>query len=237
MITVHPIASGSKGNCYLLSDGRTSLLLECGISVKQIRHACNYNLNQTEACLITHEHQDHCRAVKDIMAAGVDCYMSQGTADALKVSGHHRCQILQARHMRQIGTWKIMPFKTVHDAVEPLGFLLSTGKDRVLFATDTAYLRNRFAGLTHVLVECNYDQQTLDGNVSTGITPRSLADRIRQTHFGLENVLEFLAANDLSGVQGIWLLHLSDHNADAGRIKRAVQRATGKPVYICEDKT
>ncbi len=234
MVIVHPIASGSKGNCYLLSDGKTSLLLECGISVKQMRHACNYNLNQTEACLITHEHQDHCRAVKDIMSAGIDCYLSRGTADALKVSGHHRCHILQARQVQSIGTWQVMPFETVHDAAEPLGFLLGSGDERVLFATDTAYIRNRFAGLTHVLVECNYDEQTLDGNVSAGTTPRSLADRIRQTHFGLENVLEFLNANDLSSVQGIWLLHLSDHNADAARIKQAVQRVTGKPVYICE---
>ena len=62
--------------------------------------------------------------------------------------------------------------------------------------------------------------------------PPALKKRILKSHFSLENVKEFLKANDLSRVQEIWLLHLSDGNSDAERFKREIQELTGKMVFI-----
>ena len=64
------------------------------------------------------------------------------------------------------------------------------------------------------------------------ILNKSLAERLIKSHFSIENVLAFLRANDLSKVKEIWLIHLSDGNADAGKFARMVEAATGKPVYI-----
>ena len=75
MIEIVPLASGSRGNCYHISDGRTPLLLECGIPYKEIQKGLNFRMSELAGCLISHEHQDHCRAVVDMMKAGVDCYM------------------------------------------------------------------------------------------------------------------------------------------------------------------
>lgn len=232
MIDILPLASGSKGNCYRVTDGRTPLLLECGIPYKEIQKNLKFRVSEIAGCLVTHEHQDHCKAVRDLMKAGIDCYMSQGTADALKASGH-RLHVIKAKQQFRIGTWTILPFDTQHDAAEPLGFLLANQDgEKCLYLSDTMYCKYRFHGLTHVAIECNYSLDILKRNVEAGAVPKELKSRILKSHFSLENVKEFLKANDLSKVQEIWLLHLSDGNSDAERFKREIQSLTGKPVYI-----
>ena len=232
MVEFTPYASGSTGNCYKISDGRTPLLLECGIPYKEIQKNLKFRVSEIAGCLVTHEHQDHCKAVRDLMKAGIDCYMSQGTTDTLKVTGH-RVNIIKARQQFRIGTWTVLPFDTQHDAAEPLGFLLANQDgEKLLYATDIYYIRYRFRGLTHIAVECNYSLDILKRNVEAGTVPKELKTRIMKSHFSLENVKKFLQANDLGKVQEIWLLHLSDGNSDAERFKREIQELTGKMVFI-----
>lgn len=233
MITVKVIASSSAGNAYLVSDGQTALLLEAGIKFADLRKAMDHRVSsQVSGCLISHEHGDHSKAVKDVMKAGVDCYMSAGTAEALRLGGH-RLNIIQAGKQVTIGTWTVMPFETVHDSREPLGFLLASGGEKLLFATDTAYIKHRFNGLTHIMVEVNYKMDIARERVARGELPRSVKRRLIRSHFEIDNVLAFLAANDLSKVCGIWLLHLSDGNSDEKLFLEKVQAATGKPVLVC----
>ena len=232
MIEILPLASGSRGNCYHITDGSTPLLLECGIKYNDIQKRLNFRASEIAACLISHEHFDHSKAVKDIMRAGIDCYMSRGTAEALGISGH-RLNIIKAKQQFRIGTWAILPFETQHDAIEPLGFLLvNQAGDKLLYATDTYYIRYRFRGLTHIAVECNYSMDILRANIEAGLVPVELKNRIIQSHFSLENVKKFLQANDLSKVREIWLLHLSDGNSDAEMFKREIQELTGKMVFV-----
>ena len=232
MVEFTPFASGSSGNCYRIADGRTPLLLECGIKYKDIQKGCGFRLSEIKACLISHEHQDHAKAVNDIMKAGIDCYMSQGTAEALGISGH-RVHIIKAKQQFQVGTWTILPFETEHDAAEPLGFLMANhGGEKLLYATDTYFIRYKFHGLTHIMVEANYSLDILRANVEAGTVDANLKNRILKSHFSLENVKKFLQANDLGKVQEIWLLHMSDGNSDAARFKREIQELTGKMVFV-----
>jgi phosphoribosyl 1,2-cyclic phosphodiesterase len=226
------LASGSSGNAYLVSDRHTTLLIECGISYRKIQQKLNFRTAEIDACLVTHEHKDHSKASKDILKAGIDIYISQGTKEALELVGH-RINIIKAKQQFKIGTWVILPFDTQHDAVEPLGFLLYSNatKEKLLYVTDTAYIRYQFKGLTHIMIECNYSTETLKNNTKLNIEVKK---RIIKTHFSLENVKEFLKANDLSKVEQIYLLHLSDNNSDAERFKREIQELTGKEVYIAE---
>ena len=126
----------------------------------------------------------------------------------------------------------MLPFDTVHDAAEPLGFLLTLGPERLLFATDTAYVKYRFPGLTHIAIECNYDLGILKQNVAAGLVEREVKKRILRSHMHLGNVKQFLRSNDLSRVQEIVLLHLSDDNSQADRFRREVQQLTGKEVRV-----
>ena len=227
------LASGSAGNCYWISDGVTPLLLDPGISIKRIREGLGFKLGEVAGCLISHEHQDHSKAIRDVLRMGVYVYTSPGTIEALGLE-NHRLRPVRDKQLFEVGTWVVRAFETQHDAKEPLGFLLhsrATGK-RLVFATDTYYVKYRFPGLTHIMVECNYATDILQANVDSGVIHPGMRHRIIRSHFSLDNVKEFLKANDLSGVKEIWLLHLSDGNSDAERFKREVMELTGKPTFI-----
>ncbi|MCJ8221401.1 putative metallo-hydrolase YycJ [Bacillus licheniformis] len=232
MIEIEALSSSSKGNCYRITDGKTPLLLECGISFKEIQRGFDFNISQFAACLITHEHSDHCKAIKDVLKAGIDCYMSLGTAGAIGLQ-HHRIKPVRAKQQFKVGTWIIMPFEVQHDVAEPFGYLLANQDgDKLLFATDTYYIRYKFPGLTHIMVECNYSIDILNENIESGRTPAFMKKRLLRSHFSLENVKEFLKANDLRKVQEIWLLHLSDSNSDEQLFKNEIAKLTGRVVYV-----
>lgn len=228
-MSLRPIASSSRANCYLLEPG---LMIEAGLSIRDIRKAAGFNLASLAGCLVTHEHGDHARGVKDLLKASVDCYMSQGTADALCVAGHHRVHILTPLVKFQVGEWAVLPFSTVHDAAAPLGFLLARGDEKWLFVTDSAFIEPRFSGLTGIAIEANYCPEILRERVSCGAISPAMRDRLLFSHFSIDNVLEFLKANDISKVRQIVLLHLSDSNSNAEEFKKKVQAATGKPVMV-----
>lgn len=231
MINISTFASGSKGNCYRVDDGETVLMIEPGIQFRKIRKAFDFKLSSVEACLSTHEHGDHSKAVADVANAGIDVYMTQGTADALGVRSH-RINIIKHGEIFDVGTFLIMPFSTNHDAAEPVGFLLASGENKILFATDTFYIKYKFSGLTHIMLECNYKKEWLNENIMSGKIPKSLKKRIEGSHFELENVKNFLKANDLSKVEEIHLIHISSTNGDPEYFKKEIQGLTGKPVYL-----
>ncbi|MDQ0412688.1 MBL fold metallo-hydrolase [Mesobacillus stamsii] len=232
MIKIRSFGSSSAGNCYYVTDGHTPLLLEAGIKFKEIQRALNFQTSSIAGCLISHEHGDHCKAYKEVMKAGIDIYATQGTLEAIKASGH-RIKPIQAKKQFTIGTWTILPFEVEHDVAEPVGFLLANQQgEKLLFATDTYYIRYKFQGLTHLMVEANYSLEILNENIKRGSIPPVMKKRLIRSHFSLENVKEFLKANDLSKLQEIWLLHLSDSNSNAELFKREVQELTGKLVIV-----
>lgn len=232
MIEIKALATGSKGNCYYVTDGSTPILLECGIRFRDIQKALNFKTSNLFGCLVTHEHKDHCGGIKDVLKAGINTYMSAGTAEAIDVE-HHRIKKVEAKKQFQLGTWTILPFDVQHDVSEPYGFLLANQQgEKLLFATDTFYIKYKFPGLTHIMVEANYSMDILNKNIAAGTVPIVMKKRLMKSHFSLENVKEFFKANDLSKVEEIWLLHLSDNNSDEELFKREIQELTGKMVYV-----
>lgn len=228
------IASGSSGNAYRIDDGETSILLDAGIPLKLIKQALNFRVRDLGGCLITHAHGDHAKAAGDLAKAGVDIYTSRGTLDACRLTGH-RMKAVEALKEINIGTFAVLPFDVQHDAPEPLGFLMtsrSTG-EKLLYFTDTYYLKYRFTGLTHIMGECNYSMDIIEQSVRNGYIPPELVPRLIKSHMSLDHFLDLLKANDLRQVKQIYLLHLSNNNSDAGRFKEAVQRLTGTEVYVC----
>lgn len=230
MISIKSYGSSSAGNAYLLSDGERSLLLEAGINLKKLQDVDFVNC---DGCLITHEHGDHSKFAMDILnKTGMDIFTSAGTQEALKLP-KHRIHQIKALEQIEIGVWTVLPFDTQHDVNEPLGFFIQTKSDeRVLFATDTYYIKYKLPGVTHLMIECNYAKDIIDAKVEAGKVLPFLRNRIIKSHFELENVKGFIKANDMSRLQEIWLLHLSDSNSDAERFKREIQELTGVPVYI-----
>lgn len=233
MITITSLGSSSAGNAYRITDGKTELLLEAGLKYKDIQRALAFRVSRLAGCLLSHEHKDHSLSVANLIKSGIDIYTSKGTAEAVGIAGSHRVKTVRPQERFVIGTWTILPFETEHDAAEPLGFLLANQDgDKLLFATDTFYLRYRFAGLTHIMVECNYSTDILNENIAADRMPAVLKNRLLKSHFSLEHVKDFLIANDLSRVEEIHLLHLSDGNSDEERFKYEIAELTGLPVYV-----
>ena len=232
-MNIKVLASGSSGNCYILSTGDSMIMIEAGIPWKKIQQKLNFKAHEIDFALISHAHGDHAAHLKDVIKAGIDCYMSLPTAEALGVASHHRAKIIKPMERFVIGSWAILPFPTEHDCPGSLGFLLANKSgEKLLYATDTFYLRFLFKGLTHIMVEANYSIDILRENVRAGSLDAGTKNRIVKSHFSLANVKEFLKANNLSLIQEIWLLHLSDGNSDAERFRREIQSLTGKPTYI-----
>lgn len=227
------LASGSSGNCYRISDGKTSLLLDAGIPIKAIQIGCNFKVTQIQGCFVTHGHLDHCKAARDLLKQGVDVYTSQGTIDALNLTGH-RVHGIKALEEITVGTFKVLPFDVQHDAPDPLGFLFESTEtgEKLLYFTDTYYIKYRFQGLTHIMAECNYDKEAVQRSVDAGYIPIEMVPRLMKSHMSLEHLIDMLRANDLSQVRQIYLLHLSSNNSDEKRFKETIQKLTGAEVYV-----
>lgn len=223
------IGTGSKGNCYLLtsSTGET-LVVECGIKFTEVKKALDYQLSGVVGCILSHSHFDHSKHIKDYLSSGIDLYTSKGTLEALKLSDHYRSHSIRSGNAVQVGGFKVLPFDIIHDAPEPLGFLISHEEMGVcLFLTDTHYSEYTFKGLNHLILEINYCEEILDSKN----TPQFLRDRIINSHLSLENALGMLDANDLSNVKNIVLIHLSDSNSNEAKFIEQVKSKTGIPTH------
>ncbi len=228
------LSSSSAGNCYLLCAATETLIIECGVKIQQIKQALNFDISKVVGVLVSHEHQDHCSAVKDVVGAGLNVYASEGTLAALKLR-NHRLHRLEAEKTIRIGGFKVKPFDAVHDCREPFNFLIEHEEcGRIVFITDSFYCHYTFPGLNNILIEANYSQEILDRKVKDGISPEFLRNRVLQSHMNLDTCKEFLRANDLSAVNNIVLIHLSDSNSDAGLFKREIESLTHKTVHIAE---
>lgn len=235
MITFTPYASSSSGNLYTVSDGKTVVMLDCGLPWKKTRQLLQFQTSGIAGILITHSHSDHCKGVKDAAKSGLDVYASQPTFDALQVPAH-RVNVIEAGKIFAIGSWHILPFETIHDTEGALGFyMVNFDGEAFLYLTDSAYSPVRFKRLDVVAVECNFAGDILSQNIAEGRVPAIVGRRVRRSHCSLETLIELLRANNLSACREIFLLHLSDANSDEARMIRTVQEQTGIPCRAAAD--
>jgi phosphoribosyl 1,2-cyclic phosphodiesterase len=224
------LSSGSKGNCYVLDDGHTFLLIECGIPWAKIQQHLGFRSCLVEGCLLSHEHNDHARAARGVLRAGIPIFTSEGTIKALGLPQYGRVRDEQDR--RDFDAWHVQGFPVEHDAAEPWGFVVENGGEKLVYLTDTAYSRYRFPGVTTFMVEANYGIDILRRNLKGGEIDQGQINRLLHTHMSIETCKQLLLANDLSKCRAIHLLHLSDSNSDAELFKRTIEEATGVPTYI-----
>jgi len=226
-------SSSSKGNLNMLSDGETTILIDCGIAFKKTRKLLNHNISGIDGVLCTHFHADHSKALFDLSYHGVDCYALAETFENLQLKGHRFHEINYGKFF-EIGTFKILPFKLEHD-VPCCGFLIQSGFERALYITDTAYCKYRFNNIHILAIECNYDLSIVNERVDRGEMHKAQKSRLLATHFSLDNVKDFIKANDTDSIREIHLMHLSNDNSDADRFEREIKKLVGCPVYICDE--
>ena len=226
------LASSSAGNAYVVSDKDTRILLECGVSHKKLQKLSGFQLSEFQACLVSHEHKDHAKAVEELISRGMAVYMSEGTADALETDA---VTLISSMEQFNVGSLDIVPFTTFHDAAEPLGFLVKSRVDGdvLAFATDTVNLRYKFPGLNILAIEANYDKAILD---RCERMPDKVKHRITNSHMEIDTLCDYLRSLDLTACREIHLLHLSDATSHEGHFINKVARAVppGIEIRACE---
>lgn len=242
MIQVTTFGSGSAGNSYLIDDGFSQLILEAGVPLKTIQTKMKHDLSKVAGILVTHEHRDHCKYIKSLVdATSADIYATNGTINALfddqvlklKQLNKYRFKSINYKDTIKIGTWYVTPFETKHDVAEPCGFLIdNTAGDRLVFITDSYYVKYKFPNVTHMMIEANYSEEIIESKLSGDRFSKKLKTRIKGSHFDLANTIEFVKINKGQRLQEIHLIHLSDSNSDAKQFKTEVQKVAGVPVYI-----
>jgi len=228
------LGSSSSGNCYILKGKNESLILEAGVGIKEIIKGIGFRLEGVVGCLVSHEHGDHAKSVEKLAAAGIDIYATKGTFDALGGT-HHRYKAVVEKRKYKVGGFYILPFGVKHDCNEPVGYLIKHNElGTLLFATDTFYLKYRFPGINHFLIECNYSEEILLENIKKGFLHYKQAERVRRSHFGLENLVKFFKANDLKEAYNIVLIHLSDGNSNEVGFKKRITEETTVKTYAAD---
>ena len=143
------LGSSSKGNCYLLDNGKQALMIECGLAFKEVEKALNFDIKRIQGVLVSHEHGDHAKHAAMCQKRHVPLFCSKGTAEALHLKDDFGVRVMENRTTYRIGDFRVQPFDTQHDAAQPFGFLIHHPEcGLTLFATDTYYLKYTFMNTT-----------------------------------------------------------------------------------------
>lgn len=214
------LATGSKGNAILVSSSKTRILVDAGLSGKELSR----RLDQTpvkaqtlQALLLSHEHRDHVNG-SGVMSRRFDLpvYLTQGTLETLPSQVGHlpSVRVFQPGTRFRIGDLQIHPFATPHDARESVGFVIEHESFRLGICTDlgfaTQLVKTRLQGCHGLVLESNHDTNMLNN----GPYPPELKQRIRSRHGHLSNsdTCELLKSLHHQNLQSVVFAHLSEVN-------------------------
>jgi len=214
------LGSSSQGNTYLLISENEVLVIEAGISFKEVKIALNHSINNIVGCLVSHSHLDHSKYMNEYVKAGIPVMFPNFPKHAIP--------------NKNVGNFIVTPFDLIHD-VPIYGFHIhhpETGN--TLFITDTGEIPYRFANLNQIIVEANYDEDIVNELMLNDKLNARGQNRVEASHLSIQKTLQFLSENDLSKVQNIVLTHLSSGSSNAKDFQQRTEKATGKTVTIAD---
>ena len=225
------LGSDSNGNCYVLQTDKEALIIEAGVRFSEVKKILKWQLSKVVGAVITHEHNDHAKYIRDFVSNGITVLALPSVFKAKGIDSLSFRKEIEPMHGYIVGGFKVFAMPVCHD-VPCVGFIIEhEDMGRMLFVTDTMMLEYRVPGLNHILLEANYAEDILDTKIEAGSVPLSMKPRLIHSHMEIETTKGILRANDLSGVNEIVLIHLSNGNSDERRFVREVQETSGKPVY------
>lgn len=222
------LGSGSKGNATVVQQGGTTVLVDCGFSLRETqRRLARLGLEpgQLDAILVTHEHSDHCSGVGKLSRRfDVPVYMSHGTEASGRCGAVYRLHHFRSEHDFAVGALQVHPVTVPHDAREPCQFAISSGSARVGILTDlgsvTPLVVAHYRGCQALLLECNHDPVML----ATGAYPASLKRRISgdRGHLSNAQAAQLLAQLGSHTLRLLVVAHISANNNTRERIVAAL---------------
>ncbi|BCJ87530.1 MBL fold metallo-hydrolase [Effusibacillus dendaii] len=234
MLRFSVLASGSSGNAVYVETDKTRILIDAGVTCKQIEAAMNevaVSLDKLDAVLVTHEHSDHIKGVgvvarkvmserrkKSDSCPEIPIYATEGSWHDLH--GLMKDYDVAFRKIVQVGEplefedLLVVPFPLSHDAREPVGYIMYHGSSKLTLATDLGYMSSRvkemIADSDAYILESNHDVNML----RVGPYPWYLKKRILSDKGHLSNEAAGEALIDIMSEQtkDVWLAHLSQEN-------------------------
>jgi phosphoribosyl 1,2-cyclic phosphodiesterase len=166
------LASGSKGNCTYVTDGETSLLVDIGLSAREIvarLEMAQINPATIQAIIFTHDHVDHYRGAEVFSKKfPVRLFANEGTAsgvDGAFPKAKLAWEIFETASSFDIGRLHIDAFSVPHDASDPVGFIIADGKKKLGIVTDlgqpTPLIINKLSSCDALVLESNHDYDML----------------------------------------------------------------------------
>ncbi|HLV85461.1 MAG TPA: MBL fold metallo-hydrolase [Candidatus Sulfotelmatobacter sp.] len=234
------LASGSRGNCALVSSARTRILVDAGISGRETfkrMKLLGEDPRSLSAILITHEHSDHVYGLATLAKKlKIPVFMTGATyqvwARAIRNQSGERPKVeklepFEAGCSFQVGDIAVQPFTIPHDAADPVGFTFRAEGIKVGIATDLGYLpvsvRDHLRGCDVLVMESNHDLEMLRG----GPYPWSVKQRVmsRVGHLSNEALADFFTNDYDNHATFVVLAHLSDQNNHPEIARRGAERA------------
>lgn len=230
------ISSGSSGNATYVRSADTAVLIDAGISLKELTRrlaSSGLGVRDIDAVIVSHGHNDHVRGVPVVCRRlGVPVYANRATLAeaglAASAGGAGTVDFITGEEF-ELGDLRIRPFPVPHDAAEPVGFVISDRGARVCLATDlgsiTMEVVRAFTGCDAVVLESNHDEAML----FEGPYPEFLKRRVAGPNGHLSNgdaagLLEEIAHG---GLRHLVMAHLSRTNNTPGLSLDAAERALG----------
>lgn len=227
------VGSSSKGNGYLLeAENGDQLLIEAGCHLREYQEVGRLKRSRARGMIVSHEHGDHCKYVREFTSAGIDVYSTA----AVKENNKFGVTAVEHGKTYQVGDFRVTPLKVEHD-VDCFAYLIHHGECGVIeFATDCWNLHQVVKGVSHYLIEANYQDDILDEAVRTGRTTPSMADRVRLSHMSLKHCVEYLKMCDAGKTaKTITLIHASERHLDKKHAELTVAGQTGVPTWVAKN--
>ena len=228
------IATGSSGNSYALIDGKSIMLLDLGVSAKEIKRAIDFRISDVVGAVVTHQHQDHSKSVADFDKMGIQAFTPYSKGVSFK--GEHEERILTKYSNFVIAAFALTDLngKWMHTNADGsecpcYGFLIEHSElGRMLYITDTELIKWRFKDINHILLGVNYDKDLLDNE------NQSKRNHVYRGHLSIDTACEFVKRNSDS-LETVIMCHLSDSNSDVdsfiSKMKNVVPMAN---VYVAD---
>lgn len=229
------LASGSRGNATLIEADGYRLLIDAGLSAREIDRRLreiHLTADDLDALLISHEHHDHVSGIGPLARRhNLPVYIVPETAAAIpKLGKIADLRYFVAGDRLQLGALDIATFSTTHDAVDPVGFVIDSAEGRIGFATDlghaTRLVIDALASSRVLILESNHDEvMLLDGPY-----PWPLKQRIQGRHGHLSNraAADLLCEIAWDGLEAIFLAHLSEENNQPELARREIEQVLAR---------
>jgi len=231
--------SGSNGNCYYIGNQNEAILIDAGISCREIEKRMKrleLNVRKVKAVFITHEHADHISGVATFTKKfHVPVYITSATLmhSRLRLK-EELIKSFKPYEPIDVGSLIIIPFPKLHDASDPYSFIVNCNKINVGVFTDIGtpchQLIKHFKQCHAAFLETNYDEQMLD----KGNYPFVLKNRIRggMGHLSNKQALELFTTHKPAFMSHLFLSHLSENNNCPGLVHELFGRQSGNVKMI-----